>query len=562
MAIQEKTVATGDYAWKSWSNAYVISLTLRQEQTDAVANTSLVSYLFTISNTNNNRFIANDNSWTISIGGQDIAIYDLDFDLGTNFTTQTIAQGQVVVMHNADGTCHMPYDVSVPNIQSWNRYGPPAMSLSGTWELTAIPRASGISCPVGMIGKPVTISLHKAEPGTSHTITYQFGELEGTVVEDTQDTQIQWVIPKTFYNQIPNERRGEGTLTCRTYNGNTLAGEASCPLYAEIDEAGCQPVYYVQIEDENDETFSLTGDRNTLVRYYSDAKISATYLARQGAHITGYTMTHNGRVYTDDQVQINGVENGTFDFLITDSRCLSVKFSEVREVIPYVKLTCNLSGGMPDADGNMTLSVSGNFFHGSFGVQNNSLRVQYRYKSGGASWSDAGAWQTAIPVITENGYIAQVELSDLDYQKSYTFQARAIDALAKVHSTEYTARLMPVFDWGERDFSIHGDLQVDGDLSVGGSVWMGDTPVLSTPYVRTFFWHTSGGVSMQSVEDFLATCTSDCAFVTMIRGDAPPFVGMAIGAVYGSGKYGAVTLYDCLHGVQSRRVYDGVFYET
>ena len=205
----------------------------------------------------------------------------------------------------------------------------------------------------------------------------------------------------------------------------------------------------------------------------------------------------------------------------------------------------------------MLLSVSGNFFDGYFGNACNSLTVQYRYKRSDEYWlSDEDGWEDARYTLDGNSYTATELLTGLDYQKAYTFQARAIDELAAVNSTEYTARAMPVFDWGETDFAIHGDLQVDGVVSVAG------TPVLNTSDVQTHCWYTSGGVSMDSVKDFLSTYTSDGAFITVIRGSSPPYVGMVIGAVYGNGQYGAVTLYDCLHGVQSRRVYGGVFYET
>ena len=557
MALQTKTISLGDYAWKSWSNGYVISLTLTEEETDVAANTSLVSYLFTISNTNNNRFIANYNSWTISVGGQTIAINNFHFNLGSNYTTQTIASGQVTVAHNADGKLDMPYDVSIPNIQSWNEYGPPAMSISGVWTLTPILRTASISCPVGTIGNPMVISIHKTDESLSHTVIYQFGNLEGVVAEDTQETEILWTIPTTFYTQIPDAKRGSGTLICRNYNGETLVGETSCQFYADIDEEACRPVLIPEIVDENDRTVALTGDSRVLIRYYSDARITAEYFGRYGATVESYTMFHNGKTYTADDVLAEGVENDTFVFTVTDSRGVSNQFSVERILIPYVKLTCNLAAGKPDADGNMILSVSGNFFDGYFGDVNNSLTVQYRYKRSDEYWADdEDGWQDAQHTIDGNSYTATEVLADLDYQKAYTFQARAIDELAVVNSTEYTARAMPVFDWGETDFSIHGDLQVDGTVSVAG------TPVLNTPDVRTYCWYTSGGVSLDSVADFLATCTSDCAFVTVIRGSSPPYVGMAIGAVYGNGKYGAVTLFDCLHGVQSRRVYDGVFYET
>ena len=555
MALQTKTVATGDYAWKSWSNGYVISLTLTEESTDIAANTSLVSYLFTISNTNNNRFVDNNNSWTISIGGQDIAISGFNFDLSANYTTQTIASGQVIVPHNPDGTLHMPYDVSVPNIQSWNRYGPPAMALTGTWELTPIPRASGVSCPVGVIGKPVNVSIQKADEGFIHTITYGFGNLQGTVAERTGESTVQWTIPTAFYTQIPNAKRGVGVLICRTYNSSTLVGEASCPLYADIDEADCQPVISAEVTDVNPATTVLTGDSNTLVRYYSDAKVTAEYAAKNSATVAGYTVTHNGKTYTADSVVIGGAENGEFQFTVTDSRGITTNLTQVKPVIPYVKLTCNLAANKPDGDGNMTLAVSGNFFAGSFGAEDNALTVQYRYKLSGTPWQEE-QWQDMESVPVGNGYTAQAELTGLDYQKAYTFQARAVDKLAVIDSTEYTARATPVFDWGERDFAIHGNLLVDGNVSVSG------VPVLNTSHVQTCCWQTSGGVSLDSVTEFLATCTRDCGFIVVIQGTEYPFMGMAVGAVYGGGKYGAVTLYDCLHGVQSRRVYDGVFYET
>ena len=164
MALQTKTVSTGSYAWQSWSNSYVITLKLTEESTDAQANTSLVSYLFTISNTDNNRFYDYYYSWDISIGGQTIPIRNFYFDLRNNHTTQTIASGRITVPHNADGTLDMPYSVSIPNVKADNQYAPPAMSLSGTWLLTAIPRASQVYCPSGIIGRTVNITIEKAEP--------------------------------------------------------------------------------------------------------------------------------------------------------------------------------------------------------------------------------------------------------------------------------------------------------------------------------------------------------------------------------------------------------------
>lgn len=552
MEIQTTTVTTGDYGWKSWSNSYVISLKLTEESTDTAANTSLVSYRFTISNTNNNRFYAYNNSWTISVGGQEIAISRFDFDLGSNNTTQTIASGQVTVEHNADGTLLMPYHVSIPNILAWNENGPPAMALSGTWELTTIPRASGVSCPVCTIGSTVTVSVSKAGDGFTHTLEYSFGGLSGTIAEETGQTEVVWEVPSDFYSQIPSASRGYGSITCMTYSGGSLIGESECPLVADIDEEACRPEISAQIADVNDATIALSGDSGTLIRYYSDARVTAEYSAKNSAEVTDYTMVHNGEAYTGADVTVENVENGVFDFAVTDSRGLVTELSVTKPVVPYVKLTCNLGYDKPDTEGNMTLSVSGNYFNGSFGAADNSLSVVYRYKLSGTPWLDTPEeWQSLEPVITENGYVAHAALSGLDYQRAYTFQARAVDALDTANSPEYTARATPVFDWGERDFSVHGDLQVDG------SVLLGNTPVLNTSRVQTLYRNVSGGVSIQSVADFMASCTEDFTFIVMLRGDAYPYVGMAVGMVCSNGQFGAATLYDYHNGVQSCRLFEG-----
>lgn len=361
MALQTKTVLAGDYAYRSWSNGYVISLTLTEESVDTVNNTSLVSYLFTISNTDNNRFASNDYSWNISIGGQSIAINHFNFDLSANYTTQTIASGQVTVKHNANGALAMPYSVSIPNVQNWSSYGPPAMSLSGTWDLTPIQVA------------PPTIS----------------------------------------------------------------------------------DVYIV---DDNSETFALTGNRSCMVRYYSNAFIGATATAHNGTTITKMVATcGDGKKITSKTEVLTGtikkVESSQFTIQATDNK------GNTTEIVPagltlveYVKLTCDFNGSKPGADGSMTFSVSGNYFNGSFGAVNNTLTVQYRYRAGNGNY---GEWITLTPVIDTNIYWVGATVTGLDYKKAYTFQARAIDALATVTSARYTARALPVFDWGENDFRFN-----------------------------------------------------------------------------------------------------------
>lgn len=458
MALQTKTFTTGSYAWQSWSNSYVISLKLTEESVDVEANTSRVSYLFTISNTDNNRFYDYYYNWDISVGGQVIPIRNFYFDLRNNNTTQTIATGSITVAHSSDGTLDMPYNVSIPNVKADNQYGPPAMSLSGTWPLTAIPRASAVYCPSGIIGSPVNITIEKAEGDMTHTLTYAFGSLSGTIATKTALVAVAWTIPTDFYSQIPNAKAGIGTIYCACYQGNTLLGTSTCQFYANVSETASKPSLSASVTDVNPSTVALTGDANVLVRYFSTAQASATYEAKNGATITGYTMRHNANTYTTSPVIIEGVESGSFSFTATDSRGYVTEVSQNKTVIPYVKLTCNFAESPMDADGNMQINLWGGCFTGSFGAENNEITVEYRYRTANSSY---GEWKPMQVTLGNNSYTATIDLTGLNYRVANTFQARVTDKLDTVQSANYKVRVIPVFDWGENDFNINGALKIN-----------------------------------------------------------------------------------------------------
>ena len=474
MALQTKTISTGSYAWQSWSNSYVISLKLTEESVDVGANTSRVSYLFTISNTDNNRFYDYYYNWDISVGGQTIPIRNFYFDLRNNNTTQTIATGSITVAHNADGTLDMPYNVSIPNVKADNQYGPPAMSLSGTWPLTAIPRASAVYCPSGIIGSPVNITIERAEGDMTHTLTYAFGSLSGTIATKTALVAVAWTIPTDFYSQIPNAKAGIGTIYCACYQGNTLLGTSSCQFYVNTDESAARPALTASVTDVNPSTVALTGDANVLVRYFSTAQASATYEAKNGATITGYTMRHNGKTYAETPITVEGVETGAFYFSVTDSRGYTTEITQNKTVIPYIKPTCNFLESPMDADGNMQINLQGNCFAGSFGAVNNEITVQYRYRTSNSSY---GEWQTMPVVMGNNTYTAQVALTGLNYRLVNTFQARVTDKLETAQSTNYKVRVIPVFDWGETDFNINGTLKINNTAMTDHVVAQGSAGV-------------------------------------------------------------------------------------
>ena len=160
----------------------------------------------------------------------------------SNFTAegnQTIASGTMWITHNSDGS----KTFSISSFTGW-LYKDHNYSAKGVdFSLTKIPRASSVSCTSANIEGNPKIQISRASSGFTHTLTYAFGTLSGTIADKTTATVItNWTIPSEFYAQIPNAKTGEGTITCVTYNNGTPIGSpTTCKLSVTTDENKCKP---------------------------------------------------------------------------------------------------------------------------------------------------------------------------------------------------------------------------------------------------------------------------------------------------------------------------------
>lgn len=217
------------------------------------------------------------------------------------------------------------------------------------------------------------------------------------------------------------------------------------------------PTLNPTVVDANEKTIGLTGDADVLVRYFSDAAISFGANALKGATIEKTTVT-NGSQYLEEDGTIRGVESGAFLFTVTDSRGNIATKTIEKQVIDYTKTSCVIGSNVPNADGDYTFSVRGNFFNGSFGAEGANLDVCFRYKEADGEWigGDNDGWHAMT--ITDrdgNSYSADVNIQKLDYRKTYIFQAKAADQLTSYLTNTKTVKTMPVFDWSEKDFNFN-----------------------------------------------------------------------------------------------------------
>lgn len=431
---------SGSFNTTAYSGRYLtFSWTATQ---NVAANTSTISWRLVGAGTGSGYYVSGN--FKVVIAGETVyqSATRIELRVGT-----VVATGTKVLTHNSDGTKTFSasaeagiYTVAV------NCRG------SGNFTLNTIPRASTVTATNGTINDWATVNISRASSAFTHTVSATFGSITTGIATKTNQTSISWVIPSTWYSQIPNAKSGTATVTCQTYNGDTLIGTSTTTFTASIDEEDCTPTLSPFVYDTNDETIDLTGDDTKVIRYHSNMYCEANPTAKNSASIQNTVVQCGTSAFVGNSHTFNDAESGNFTFITTDTRGLTRQMTENLTVVNYIHLTCVMKDSKPDTSGNFTFEVDGNCFNGSFGVASNTLTVQYRYKAGSGSYS---AWANMTVSRSGNTYSATVDITGLDYTQTYTFQARATDQLETITTDETAVKTLPVFDWSGEDFNFN-----------------------------------------------------------------------------------------------------------
>ena len=385
---------------------------------------------------------------------------------GVKTFTGTPSPNSITVTHsNATGAKSVNIGISSKIFVNPSASGTQQVTIKGDGSTTAASGtyapASSVTCSTADIGSAPTIQISRNSTSFTHTLTYEFGSLSGTIATKTSDTTItSWKFPTSFYAQIPNAKNGVGTITCNTYSGDTLLGTKTCSFTATTNESLCKPTLSPTVEDSNSEAVALTGNANTFIRYISDAAITSGAAARNNATLKSIKVTCGSQSITTSTGTIQKVDSGTFTFTATDSRGYSTTQTVEKTLISYINPTCNLNISNPTTDGNLSFTITGNYFNSSFGAVNNTLSVSYKYKAGSGNYSDN--IEVTNITLNNNTYTANISLTGLDYKETYTFQAFTIDKIKSVNSAEKVIKTTPVFSWSNDDFEFNVPVKFNG----------------------------------------------------------------------------------------------------
>ena len=411
------------------------------------------------------RFYGYIRSWGYTASGSTARCYINGQEIGT-FTSITanqyseIGRLDVKVKHNDDGTgsttvtglCDTPWTIG-------------DASCSGTRTLPDIPRASTVSATSGNIEENINITINSASSSFKHTLYYTFGN-SGDIVfaDDVTTSPYVWQISSSLYAQIPNSKQGTGTITCitRRIDNNQEIGRNSCQFTAYVNEDRCRPLVTATVTEVNKTlttgytTQQLTGSANKFIKGVSDATISLSATPRNSATIKNYYVRLDNDLYAEQSHNYYKINNNQFFYTVMDSRDIYTDGSTTVDMVNYIPLTAVVHVYRPlPTTGEVKIDVRGNYFNGSFGAENNILKLAYRFKEKGTStWNDF-TYVTAN--ISGNTYSYSASLgTGFDYKKEYDFEIFHSDLVIAFYTSLLVSKGLPTFFIGKDRIESNG----------------------------------------------------------------------------------------------------------
>lgn len=414
---------------------------------------------------NGNTVLANGN-YTQS------AIYSTSTDSTANEVVR--ASGSFVQNHNSDGSWSATLTLR-GYIYTY------AVSGSGAVSLPTIPRASTISVSNANIGSNTTITISRKSSSFTHTLTYSFSGLTGTIATKTSSTSVTWTIPTSFYAKIPNAKSGTATVTCTTYNGNTQVGSATTDTCTvTVNESTSQPVltsgYSLTVSDSTSQT--LTGASTKIINGYSTVTANLPVTVKNSATLSEYKVVNAGVTKTSQYSNaFTKVTSKTFDMYVKDSRGFMLNGSypytlSSLTLLDYFQPTIKTLNirRTEQTSTSVLLSMTGTYWNKTFGSTTNvsSVRYSWRYKlSSSSSWGSWSGWAT--PTISgSNISITDLSLgSSFSTDQSYDFQLRIKDALGNsdstmivVSATQQVTKSIPIAEFADDYVMIAGTFYI------------------------------------------------------------------------------------------------------
>lgn len=434
-------------------------------QTQNIAkNTSTINWTLTSKGGNSNNY--STGATTVTINGTQVYYKErVSYTSGAFPAAKGSVSGTLTVAHNTGGTKTVSVSVSTAIFHT------DIQTVSGTWTLVANPRAATLSSATDFTNesKPTIKYSNPAGNSVDKLEVYIFAADDKTILVGAKNisktgTSAELDITAAEYETLLQAAKNSNSIKVRFKLRTTIGSYVAWGTTIEktFSVVNSDPeVLTFTYHDINSQVTNLVDVENTFIRGYSRIRYEITAEAKNYAEIATIGVTQGNS-------QVNGatgiIENVYWDNIVagvTDSRGNYTGLMEAITVIPYVELTCYQEDIQVELVGEtgaeITLTVAGDYYSGSFGSRDNTLDLMYRYREKDGEWT-SWKWTPSYPNIsTDNSYSLTFTIPGLDYSKAYEIQSKAYDELHLngVESSIYTSKLTPVFDWSETDFKFN-----------------------------------------------------------------------------------------------------------
>lgn len=299
------------------------------------------------------------------------------------------------VQHNAEGKATLTVNgrISIPGANLGGEYQPYTITLPN------IARASKTNAPQLTVGESLNVSISSAYVGYTHNLTLDI--CDGAVVKSVEgvadSAQFSFDASEidAIYAALPKTTKGAYTLNCETfYNGVSIGSNSENGIVA-IDISKALPVF-------GDFTLSassagLTGSDQIIISGISNATITVPVANKATSTTHATIMKYAVSVgditkevlYSDSadvSVTINNASNGAIIVSAIDSRGAQTAVTKLFTLVAYTppRISQARIERNNSIDSEATLSFSGLWWNGSFGLVSNAINARYQYKESNA----------------------------------------------------------------------------------------------------------------------------------------------------------------------------------
>ena len=174
---------------------------------------------------------------------------------------------------------------------------------------------------------------------------------------------------------IPN---GKNSVDIKFYVTTNIDGT---PYYSSLTRKltviNAEPEMTIELNDFYGSIYEITNNPDSMIRGYNAIIFRTTPTLKKGATIINQSVANREQIKYGDTGGVEGmydflenVDDNVFVFSLTDSFGQTITKTATLEVIPYIKLTCDLKANNPTADGELAFKISGNYFNDDFGITN------------------------------------------------------------------------------------------------------------------------------------------------------------------------------------------------